>query len=255
MQNKKSYTIVRYKDGIETIVEDAVVTEYRLQIHINGKKFLTLLCTPKALPALVTGFLFTEGVLTTNEEIDQIIIDESAGKADVSFFNKDTYTFINDILCGERTVTTGCGRGRTVTYPLMSATQDQKPQVKLDYDQILDLFKGFNGGSELFQATGGVHSCALCDQENILYIEEDIGRHNAVDKVIGLAMMNDIDMKGKILLTTGRISSEIICKIARSGIQVIVSRSAPTDTAVEMARKRSIRLIGFARGRRLNIYS
>lgn len=255
MEDKKSYTITKYIDGVESSVEDDVVTEARLQVIINGKKFLSLLCTPKALPALVTGFLFTEGVLTTIEEIDQLTIDELAGTAEVTLVNKETYKFINDILCGERTVTTGCGRGRTITYPLMSAQQAHPTMMKLDYDKILDLFKVFNSASELFQATGGVHSCALCDREQILYSEEDIGRHNAVDKVIGLALMHGVELQDKILLTSGRVSSEIIGKLARSGIHVIVSRSAPTDTAIEIARNRGMRLIGFARGRRLNIYS
>ena len=126
---------------------------------------------------------------------------------------------------------------------------------EVDYGRIIEQFKVFNVASKLFQATGGVHSCALCDEEQILYIEEDIGRHNAVDKVIGLALIDGLELHDKILLTSGRISSEIIGKLARSGIATIVSRSAPTDAAIDIARKRGIRLIGFTRGSRMNIYS
>ena len=119
----------------------------------------------------------------------------------------------------------------------------------------MDLIKEFNKSSQLFLDTGGVHSCALCDINKIIIFKEDIGRHNALDKVLGKALLEDIDFRDKIILTSGRISSEILIKTAKRQIPVIVSRSAPTSLSIDIAKKLNITLIGFARGKRMNIYS
>ena len=107
----------------------------------------------------------------------------------------------------------------------------------------------------LFKSTGGVHSAAIAERDQILFYSEDIGRHNAVDKIVGECILKDISLEDKILLTSGRISSEIVIKGAKLGLPLIVSRSAPTSLAVELARETGITLVGFARGKRLNIYS
>jgi FdhD protein len=107
----------------------------------------------------------------------------------------------------------------------------------------------------LFKATGGVHSAALADNEMLLYFYEDIGRHNAVDKIIGECLLNGTATDDKALFTSGRISSEIMLKAAKLKIQLIVSRAAPTSLSVELAEALNITLVGFVRGRRMNIYS
>jgi len=113
----------------------------------------------------------------------------------------------------------------------------------------------FSKSSELFTETGGVHSAAISDGKEILVFREDIGRHNAVDKVIGSLVLAGITLSDKILLTSGRISSEIITKVIYAGVPVIISKSAPTQKAIEYAIKENITLIGFARGNSFNIYS
>ena len=115
--------------------------------------------------------------------------------------------------------------------------------------------KEFGKKSDIFLETGGVHSCALCSQNEIIIFEEDIGRHNALEKILGKALMDNINLTDKIVLTTGRISSEIIKKIAKRSIPVLISRSAPTDVAIDIAKKLNITLIGFARGQRMNVYN
>ncbi len=128
--------------------------------------------------------------------------------------------------------------------------------MPIEISSIKELVKDFNKKSQLFVKTGGVHSCALCSIQEILIFQEDIGRHNALDKVFGKALMDDISTRDKIILTSGRISSEILIKAAKRQIPVIVSRSAPTSLSVEMANKLNITLIGFARGGgKMNIYS
>jgi FdhD protein len=137
----------------------------------------------------------------------------------------------------------------------MSLANKIENGIALDPAKILKLVNEFSKSSELFISTGGVHSCALCSYDEILYFEEDIGRHNAMDKLSGSVLVNKIYAGNKIILTTGRISSEIITKAAKIGIPVLVSRSAPTDAAIEMALQLNITLIGFARGQSLNIYT
>ena len=113
----------------------------------------------------------------------------------------------------------------------------------------------FSRSSDLFYATGGVHVCAICDNDGIIYFEEDIGRHNALDKVLGRALTEDMNLGDKMILTSGRISSEMLTKAVKMGITVVVSRSAPTSSAVHMARELNVILIGFAREKKMNIYS
>jgi FdhD protein len=109
--------------------------------------------------------------------------------------------------------------------------------------------------SDLFRSTGGAHAAALCEEGRVLVFKEDIGRHNAVDKVFGECLIKGIEADGKILLTSGRISSEILLKAVRRGIAILASRSAPTSLAVQFAEKAGMALVGFVRGRRMNIYS
>jgi FdhD protein len=113
----------------------------------------------------------------------------------------------------------------------------------------------FRKRSEIHRQTGGVHAAALADHTGVLVFREDIGRHNAVDKVIGAYLVKENSFKDRILLTSGRLSSEILQKVQRCRLPIVVSRSAPTDRSVALARERNITLIGFARGRRMNIYS
>ena len=113
----------------------------------------------------------------------------------------------------------------------------------------------FSKKSELFLSTGGVHSCALCDRNNIILFEEDVGRHNALDKILGEALLNDICLEDKIIVTSGRVSSEMVIKVIKRKIPILASRSAPTNIAVDIANGFNLTLIGFARSGRMNIYS
>jgi FdhD protein len=115
--------------------------------------------------------------------------------------------------------------------------------------------RDFQDRSEVFKNTGGVHAAALSSADGIELFSEDIGRHNAVDKVFGRCLLENIETKDKLLLVTGRISSEILLKVARRGIPALVSKSAPTDSGVKLAEKLGITLIGFVRGHRMNVYA
>ncbi len=115
--------------------------------------------------------------------------------------------------------------------------------------------KEFQRRSDLYRTTGGVHSAALCDSEKILVFSEDVGRHNAVDKIFGRCLLEDIPTDDRMVVTSGRISSEILLKVARRRIPLIASKSAPTDLGVKLANDLGITLLGFVRGKRMNVYA
>lgn len=253
MERKKQVTINRVKNGIMEMLEDNIITEYPLTIFLNNDEFITLLCSPYGLNYLAVGFLVSEGIIKDKGEIEKIIIDEDKGHAYIDTKDK---TLFAEKLYGKRTITTGCGKG-TIFYNVLDSlgTKKIKNDLNIKADKILDFSKKLNQDSKLFLETGGVHSCALCDHNNIILFHEDVGRHNALDKIIGEALLKNIKLDDKLLISSGRISSEMIIKTTKNSIPIIVSRSAPTDLSVNIAKQFNVTLIGFARGNRMNIYN
>lgn len=251
--------ISRYKRGEINTEKDIVIVEYPFTIFLNEIEFITLLCTPKSLKNLAVGFLSSEGIISSKNDIRSLQIDEDKGRAYVHIENNDVFAFTGDKLSGKRTVTTACGKERTISYSVIDFYGSENDKIintiSISPKKILDLVNTFSKKSELFINTGGVHSCALCDKNNILLFEEDVGRHNALDKILGEAVLNDINLEDKIVVTSGRVSSEMAIKAIKKKIPVLVSRSAPTNIAVDLANRFNLTLIGFARGERMNIYS
>ena len=253
MELTKDISIIKYENGTVSSVDDMVVKEYALTIMLDGKEFITLLCTPSSLDCLTVGFLLSESIIKSKAEIKRIRIDEEKGIAEVNTFES---SLIAKNLHGKRTMTTGCGKG-TIFYNAVDSLSCKRVSrvMELSIQAIIELMRDFNKRSELFLNTGGVHSVALGTDTGIILFHEDVGRHNAMDKIIGEASLKDIELSDKIVLTSGRVSSEMLIKAAKGQIPVIVSRSAPTDLAVELANNLGITVIGFARGQRMNIYS
>lgn len=253
MDITKNIEILKIKGEEITKKEDILIREYPFTIFVNEKEIVTLLCTPKSLKNLTIGFLFSEGFVDDMSNILNIVLNEEKGLIYVDINNT---SMLKEELMGKRTITSGCGKG-TIFYNVIDSFKSKRIKNPLDIklNQIKELIKEFNHKSELFLQTGGVHSVALCDKNDILFFEEDIGRHNALDKIIGYSILENINLKDKIILTSGRISSEILIKVAKSNISTIISRSAPTSLSVEIANNLKITLIGFARGEKMNIYS
>lgn len=253
MDLTKGIPIIKYDNGMVLPLEDMVVKEYALTIMLDGEEFITLLCTPSSLDCLTVGFLLSESIIKSKSDIKRIRIDEEKGIAEVSTIES---SMIAKNLHGKRTMTTGCGKGSTF-YNAVDSISCRKiiGSMEIDAKAILELMRDFNKRSELFMNTGGVHSVALGTDTDIMLFHEDVGRHNAMDKIVGEASLKDIELSDKIVLTSGRVSSEMLIKAAKAQIPVIVSRSAPTDLAVELASQLGITVIGFARGQRMNIYS
>lgn len=253
MNTIKEVDILRVRGEKILEEEDIVIVEYPFTIFINDEEIITLLSSPSSLKELMIGFLYSEGFISSLSDIKKIRIDEEKG---IGYTYVDDINKFNEKLRGKRTITSGCGKG-TVFYNVLDSFKSKKIEKSLSIskEQIKILVRDFNKKSELFLNTGGVHSCALCDSNSIIIFEEDIGRHNALDKIFGRALLEDINTKDKIILTSGRVSSEILIKTAKRQVPVIISRSAPTSLSVEMAKELGITLIGFARGEKMNIYT
>ncbi len=249
----ETFPVLRVTDGEKAQIEDTLVKESPLTIFLNGEELVTLLCTPTKQDYLAVGFLYAEGLIQNREEIEKVVLNEQRGVVWVqSRENKD----LNSGLMFKRFITSGCGRGATFYNPLDATGLAQvKSEVRVSAPEILALAQKLQHQSELYRATGGVHSAALCNRKEILIFAEDIGRHNAIDKIFGQCIMNDIDTDDKIMLTSGRISSEILLKATRKGVPIVVSKSAPTDLAVKLASELGVTAIGFVRGKRMNIYA
>lgn len=253
MKPIKNIDILRVK-GEEIIEEDdIIIIEYPFTIFVDDKELITLLCSPSSLEELTIGFLHSEGFIEEYSDIKKIHIDKDNG---IAYVNLKTRSHLREKLQGKRTITSGCGKG-TLFYNVLDSFKSKKIEKPIDIkiEEIKSLVREFNHKSELFLNTGGVHSCALCTKFDIIIFEEDIGRHNALDKILGKALKDNLDLSDKIVLTSGRISSEMLIKVAKRGIPVIVSRSAPTSLSVELARELNITVVGFARGEKMNIYS
>ncbi len=253
MDVTKKYNIVKVKGDISNQIEDEVIIEYPFTIFLDEEELITLLCTPKSLEELTIGFLYSEGYINSMDKVEKVLLNEEKGRAYV--YLKDRKP-IKEMLLGKRAITSGCGKG-TVFYNAIDSIKCKKVEKSLEIslDSVVTLSKDFNNKSELFLNTGGVHSCGLCYNDKIIYFEEDIGRHNALDKILGRAFIDGIDLSDKIVISSGRISSEMLLKTAKRGIPAIISRSAPTSLAIDIARELNILLIGFARGGKMNIYS
>lgn len=241
--------ILRSYGDRKKYVEDILVKESSITIFYNGRKIVTLLCTPVEIMELAIGFLFSEGILSHFEEIK--CISEDPGKGIVMVEGGVENSTAKPV---DRVVTSGCGQG---IFPSEEQGEDEisMGRISLSSHWISQLIREFYKRSQLYLTTGGVHSCGLANKGGIIIFREDIGRHNALDKVAGKCVMEGIGTRDSIILTTGRVSAEMVIKAKRMNATFLISRGAPTDLSVALSKKLGITLIGFCRGERMNIYS
>lgn len=245
--------VKRVSGGRAERLRDLVVRERPVTILLNDFELVTLMCSPQDLDRLAVGFLFSEGLVKAKKDIKRVLVDERDGVVWVEL--KKARKQPSDLVA-RRFITTGCGRGLTfVDASERVGNLKTHSKLTIPADCVPVLMKEFLFKSRLFRTTGGAHGAALCSSREILVFKEDIGRHSAIDKVFGECVLNGIRMNDKILMTSGRISSEVLVKAARARVPMIVSKSAPTDLAVKLADDFGITLVGFARGSRMNIYS
>ena len=245
--------ILRLTESGKSRADDVVVTEFPLTIILNNQELVTLLCSPKNLDYLAVGFLSSEGLLKGKDDIKKIAVDDRRGVVRVE---TETENKQAGELVFKRLITSGCGRG-TSFYSAADIGGGIKveSQTKISAVEVFELVSEFQHRSQIFKSTGGVHSAALCDTKSILIFSEDIGRHNAIDKIFGECILKDISTDDRILVTSGRVSSEILLKASKKNIPLLISKSAPTDMGVKLANDLGVTLIGFVRGKRMNVYA
>ncbi|MHB8172349.1 MAG: formate dehydrogenase accessory sulfurtransferase FdhD [Thermincolia bacterium] len=254
MSNRTAtHKVVRVTLDSRTEMDDHLVKESPLTIYYNDKELVTLLCTPEYMEDLGLGFLYSEGLLKEPSHVTTTRLDEEKG---IIWIETNKTDFIAEKLFLKRYITTGCGKGTTFYNVMDSAlVKNLDTLLTIIGDDVFQLMRDFQHNSELFKETGGVHSCALCDSKKIIIFREDIGRHNALDKIIGNCFKEKTTLDDKIVLTSGRISSEILLKVAKIGVSIVISRSAPTDLAVKLANELGVTIVGFVRGNRMNVYT
>jgi FdhD protein len=221
-----------------------VVEEIPIALFVNGRHAMTAMMSPVNLEDFVTGYLFTEQIIKGADEIESIKIEKNR----VSVITKNLFK----VLGPKKTILSGCGGSTSYIDP------DKLPKIKSDFvistEKIRDVIKTVLD-SDIHRTTGGIHVVALVGKEKTFSVAEDIGRHNALDRVIGFGLRTGIDFSQTLVISSGRISSEIVRKCLIANIPVIVSRSATTTLSIEIAEKTGLTVIGFARGAKMNIYT
>lgn len=248
-----TWPVKKIKDSRVVATADEVVREVPVTLFLNDVELVTLVCSPAHLEELAVGFLCAENILQRRKDLKEITINQNDGLIWVETTGPvpQRQTFM------KRYLTTCCGRGRSSFYFVNDARSipPVNSNLQIEAGRLLELSRQLEASAATFQATGGTHGAALCSPAGILLFYEDIGRHNAVDKIFGRCFLDGLALNDKLLAFSGRISSEILIKVARMGIPVLISRGAPTDLALAMAAETNLTVAGFARGDRMNVYT
>lgn len=225
-------TYIKVNGSQATEVAGVVVAELPLTIYVNGRRLVMLLCSPFQIDALVVGYLWTERVITGVDEIRRLDVSEVDGRADVEL--------MRPIVPGQANTTAPeplCSSLR-IAPDVLSARMTELAQAAVHYHQ-----------------SRGIHAAALCDSERLLIVTEDVARRNALDKVKGKALLDGVPTVDRILVSSGRISSEMLLRAARMGVALVASRTSPTDMAIALAERLNVTVCGYVRPDGLNLYT
>jgi FdhD protein len=246
-EGSHSLTYTGYYDDECRPVHGVVPEEEVIALHVNGQPLVRLMCTPTLLEELALGFLFNEGLIEEAGEVEEVkVLALSDGQRWL------------DVWLGHeieppklRAITSGCSGGTTFER----AGSPVESDLRVTPQQVMHLMAEMSRSAELYHRAGGLHVAALAEGEVLICVAEDIGRHNAVDKVAGHCLRQGLPMADRVLLSSGRISSEVVNKAARMQAPVVASRTSPTSLSVQLARAWHITLIGYARRRSLRVYT
>ncbi|MEM8743758.1 MAG: formate dehydrogenase accessory sulfurtransferase FdhD [Pseudomonadota bacterium] len=233
-------------------IQTHVVTERPLTLFLNGQEIVTMMTIGDYPDLLAAGYLFNQNMLRKDDEITAIDYDDDL---DVVVVRTKRETDYEEKL-KKKTQTSGCAQG-TVFGDLMEEFEDTKlnPDARVHTSWLYELQKKINTAPSLYLKAGAIHGCVLCREDEPLIYVEDVGRHNAVDKIAGYMILNDIAPDDMMFYTTGRLTSEMVIKTVKMGIPVLCSRSGFTAWGVDLARQAGLTLIGRMRGRRFVVLS
>ncbi|WP_404318277.1 formate dehydrogenase accessory sulfurtransferase FdhD [Malaciobacter canalis] len=255
MDNQKylKKVIIDKVSGNEAVeFDDVTIEESRLNLYLNGEKAISMMCIPIDQDAHAIGFLMSENVISSIDDVEELTLSEDGLRVDIKAkINEGSL----ENLYTEKTLVSGCGGGVTgnvagsVEIPFNQVSFQVKPET------ISTEVKKFYEESELYKLTGCVHKAMIYLLDGTTVTSEDIGRHNAIDKVVGKCKLKGLDTTKSVLFVSGRLSSEMVTKAVMHKVPIIVSRTAPTYLGVQTAHKHGVTLIGFARGKRMNLYT
>ena len=251
MKTKSATLPIRYLsvDGSKPReIEGEIVEEGLACISVNGEELATFMCTPADLDKLALGFLYNERIIDTLDDIRQLHVSKATTCVDVWLHDMDYKRPSRAI------VTSGCGGG--VTFDDLSARHEPlTSDLRTKPEQLADLMQQLHLGAASYKRARGIHTAALADQNQLLLQVEDVGRHNCLDKLCGAALQQGIETKDKILLSSGRISSEMINKARRLQTPIIGSRTSPTSLSVALAESWNMTIVAYVRNKRMRIYT
>ncbi len=254
-RSETSVPIQKWNASKRTHLDDKVALEEPLQIVIDGRALAVVMRTPDDDDSLVFGFLFTEGIITAVEHVARIDLESKRNHALV--FLADGHVVNWDNLTRHLFSASSCGLcGKATIDAVMQGRAALSSQLKISQEILLQAPQHLLDSQKTFSTTGGLHASGLFNQAGeLLVLKEDIGRHNALDKIIGHGLQHGIDFAESFLLLSGRISFELIQKSLAAGIPIVAGISAPSSLAVEFAQEADQTLVGFLRPPSLNIYS
>ena len=230
-----------------------ITGELPLTIYLDKKEIVTLMTLGHYPEALVIGYLRNQGIINHINQLKSVHVDWSVNSAAVTTNGLDLSKVDNKLK--HKIVTSGCGQGTTFSG-VMDDLKDKKIKMKITKQStIYHLLKLLHDKNEIYRRSGAVHGCALCDDDKILDFVEDVGRHNAVDAIAGHMWLNDISGEDKIFYTTGRLTSEMVIKVAQMNISTLLSRSGITEMGLNVAKDTQVTLLGRAKGKHFLIYN
>ena len=236
---------------VEYVEDRSLAQETMWSMVVNDEPWVRLLCTPEKLDYLALGFLAGEGIISKMSDVDMLEVhegDAGAGNAILVRLSNP-----NQDLPSQRIIASGCTGG--VTFDVGDNLQPMESGMTVTPQQISGLMQEMHRAAVEYRRTRGLHSAAVATQDSILALAEDLGRHNAVDKIRGECLARDIVTSDRLVLTSGRISSEMLRKAIMMDAPIIVSRTSPTDLSVEVARRLNVTIVGYVRGKRMRVYS
>jgi FdhD protein len=236
-------------------IADYVAEEKPLHLFVNTTYWATILCSPANLKEMAVGHLLSEGVLKSVEEIDEIILKETESSCTVKLkpgVNVEDRVRLSRL--HQRVITSACGSGSPHQYTGKTPRVESDLTVKAQV--VFNCVNQLNFKAEVFRQTGGVHVAAIYKADGSpVALAEDVGRHNAVDKVIGMAALNKVDFGECFLALSGRMSGDVAFKAAKVGLPIVASLAAALSTGIALAEAANLTLVGFVRGKRMNIYT
>ncbi|MFQ6111951.1 MAG: formate dehydrogenase accessory sulfurtransferase FdhD, partial [Nitrospinota bacterium] len=225
-----------------------VSQEVPVELSVNGHK-ATLLCTPTDLKALALGWLFTQGLIEGLEEVGSLAVCDDLRKI-IARTERDLWEERGGL---SQVLTSGCGGGSILGEVLTEVLPPVESDLTISAGKLRSLVRATLDRSLLYKERGGIHCASLADGQGVRFVAEDVGRHNALDKVIGMGLEAGADFSSMVITSTGRITSEMILKAARVGVPIVASLSIPSDLAVEIAESGGITLVGRAAGSRMRV--